>query len=58
MIRNQSRRPGDAALRARLRDLAHERHRFGYRRLFVLLRRDGETASRNKVSRLYRAEGL
>ena len=58
MIRYQSRRPGDAALRARLRDLALERHRFGYRRLFVLLRRDGETASRNKVYRLYRAEGL
>ncbi len=29
-----------------------------YRRLFVLLRRDGEVASRNKVYRLYRAEGL
>ena len=58
MIRYQSRRPDDAALRARLRDLAHERPRFGYRRLFVLLRRDGETARRNKVYRLYRAEGL
>ena len=58
MIRYQPRRPDEAALRARLRDLAHERHRFGYRRLFVLLRRDGEVASRNKVYRLYRAEGL
>lgn len=42
----------------RLHDLAHARHRFGYRRLHVLLRRDGEAASRNKVYRLYRAEGL
>lgn len=58
MIRYRSRRPDDAALRARLRDLAHARHRFGYRRLHVLLRRDGEAASRNKVYRLYRAEGL
>ena len=58
MIRYRSRRPDDAALRARLRDLAHQRHRFGYRRLHVLLRRDGETASRNRVYRLYRAEGL
>ena len=58
MIRYRSRRPDDAALRARLRDLAHQRHRFGYRRLYVLLRRDGEAASRNKVYRLYRAEGL
>ena len=58
MIRYRSRRPDEAALRTRLRDLAHKRHRFGYRRLHVLLRRDGETASRNKVYRLYRAEGL
>ena len=58
MIRYKSRRPDDAALRARLRDLAHPRHRFGYRRLHVLLRRDGEAASRNRVYRLYRAEGL
>ena len=58
MIRYRSRRPDDAALRARLRDLAHQRHRFGYRRLYVLLRRDSEAASRNKVYRLYRAEGL
>jgi putative transposase len=58
MIRYKSRRPDDAALRARLRDLAHQRHRFGYRRLHVLLRRDGEAASRNRVYRLYRAEGL
>ena len=58
MIRYRARRPDEAALRTRLRDLAHQRHRFGYRRLHVLLRRDGETASRNKVYRLYRAEGL
>ena len=57
MIRYRPRRPDDAALRARLRDLAHQRHRFGYRRLHVLLRRDGEAASRNKVYRLYRARG-
>ena len=55
MIRYRSRRPDDTVLRTRLRNLAHARHRFSYRRLFVLLRRDGETASRNRV---YRAEGL
>ena len=37
MIRYGSRRPADAALRERLRALANERRRFGYRRLFVLL---------------------
>ena len=35
----------DTALRVRLRDLANERRRFGYRRFFVLLRREGELTS-------------
>jgi putative transposase len=56
--RDRSQRADDAALRGRLRELAHERRRFGYRRLFVLLRREGERSSRNRVYRLYRAEGL
>lgn len=42
MIRYRSVRPDDSALRNRLRGLAQERRRFGYRRLFILLRRDGE----------------
>ena len=42
MVRYQSQRAPDTALRGRLRDLANERRRFGYRRLFVLLRREGE----------------
>ena len=57
-IRYRSCRPGDAALRGRLRELARERRRFGYRRLFVLLRREGETAGLNRIYRLYREEGL
>ncbi|MBM1175573.1 IS3 family transposase [Microvirga arabica] len=57
-IRYRSCRPNDAALRGRLRELAHARRRFGYRRLFVLLRREGETAGLNRVYRLYREEGL
>lgn len=58
MIRYRSRRPADTALRERLRALANERRRFGYRRLFVLLRRDGEQSGINRVYRLYREEGL
>ena len=58
MIRYQSRRPPDTALRTRLRDLANERRRFGYRRLFVLLRREGEPSGLNRIYRLYREEGL
>jgi transposase InsO family protein len=57
-IRYRSCRPDDAALRGRLRALAQERRRFGYRRLFVLLRREGETAGLSRVYRLYREEGL
>ncbi len=56
--RYRSRRPDDAGLRLRIRDLAHERRRFGYRRLFILLRRDGEASGRNRIYRLYREEGL
>ncbi|WP_404470947.1 IS3 family transposase [Bradyrhizobium ottawaense] len=58
MVRYRSSRPPDAALRGRLRDLANERRRFGYRRLFVLLRREGEPSGINRIYRLYREEGL
>jgi len=58
MVRYRSRRPPDTALRAQLRDLANERRRLGYRRLFVLLRRDGEPSRINRIYRLYREEGL
>jgi putative transposase len=42
MVRYQTQRAPDTALRRRLRDLANERCWFGYLRLFVLLRREGE----------------
>jgi putative transposase len=58
VIRYQSRRGDDADLREKLRDLAHQRRRFGYRRLHILLRRDGHTLNRKKTQRLYREEGL
>ncbi len=58
MIRYRSNRSPDAVLRGRLRDLANERRRFGYRRLFVLLRREGEPSGINRIYRLYREEGL
>ena len=58
MIRYRSCRPPESELRNRLRDLANERRRFGYRRLFILLRREGEPSGINRVYRLYREEGL
>jgi putative transposase len=57
-VRYRARRPDDAALRARLRALADQRRRFGYRRLHVLLRSEGWTMNRKKTQRLYREEGL
>jgi putative transposase len=58
MIRYRSRRPPERELRARLRELANQRRRFGYRRLFILLRREGEPSGVNRIYRLYREEGL
>src|SRR5207253_5063392 len=58
MIRYRSGRPPDTELRARLRDLSNQRRRFGYRRLFILLRDHGEPSGLNRIYRLYREEGL
>ena len=58
MVRYRSRRPPDIELRHRLRDLANQRRRFGYRRLFILLREQGEPSGINRIYRLYREEGL
>ncbi len=42
----------------RLKALAEERRRFGYRRLHVLLRREGHAVNRKRVQRIYREEKL
>jgi putative transposase len=54
------RRPhrAEESLRQRLRELAAARPRFGYRRLHVLLRREGVIINHKRVERLYREEGL
>jgi putative transposase len=46
------------ALRVRLRDLAATRVRYGYRRLHILLRREGWLVNHKRVYRLYQEEGL
>ena len=51
-------RGDDEAVRDRLREVAAERPRFGYRRLHVLLRREGIVVNHKRVARLYREEGL
>jgi putative transposase len=54
----RSRRGDDTALRARLRELAAAKPRWGYQQLHVLLRREGHRVNHKKVLRLYREEGL
>jgi len=48
----------DAAVRARMRELAAIRRRFGHRRLLVLMRREGLVMNHKKFRRLYREERL
>jgi putative transposase len=57
-IRYCSHHPDDGAVRARLRELAAIRRRFGYRRLHILLAREGITMNHKKFRRLYREERL
>jgi putative transposase len=57
-MRDASRRPDDAAIRTRLRELAGIRRRSGYRRLHVLLDREGIRLNHKKLRRLYREERL
>jgi putative transposase len=58
LIRYQSRRPDDKAVRQRLRELAAVRRRFGWRRLQVLLSREGVHMNHKKLRRLYVEERL
>ena len=49
---------GDAELRGKLLELARQKPRYGYRRLHVLLQRQGQAVNVKRVYRLYREEGL
>lgn len=51
-------REKDRHLVERLRSLARERPRFGYRRLQLMLGREGQHVNHKRVYRLYRTEGL
>ena len=57
-LRYQGHRDPQEALRKRLRELAASRVRFGYRRLTVLLRRDGWRVNAKQIYRLYTEESL
>jgi putative transposase len=57
-MRYKTTRADDAGLRQRMKAIAHERRRFGYRRLHVLLKREGYVINHKKLFRLYREEKL
>jgi hypothetical protein len=54
--RYASKRTGDEELRVRLRELASQRRRFGYRRLGLMLKRQGIKLNPEKLYRLYKEE--
>jgi len=57
-VRYLSQRPDDGRLRERMKALADERRRFGYRRLHILLRREGYVVNHKRLFRLYKEERL
>ena len=50
--------PDHPEVRARMREIASERRRFGYRRIGQMLEREGIKMNHKKLRRLYREEGL
>jgi putative transposase len=58
LYRYRSRRPDSAALRARIEAIAAVKRRYGYRRVYWRLRREGWEVNRKRVYRLYRDAGL
>ena len=58
LYRYQPQQGDNAAVSARLVELAADKRRYGYRRLHVLLRREGVAINRKRTYRLYRDAGL
>ena len=57
-IRYVSQKPEEGLLRDRITTLAHEKRRYGYRRIQILLKRDGITINHKKLFRIYKELGL
>jgi len=57
-VRYETSRPDDREVRDRMKAIAQERRRFGYRRLLVMLKREGLVVNHKKLFRLYREEKL
>ena len=58
VVAYQPTRSNDGDLRRRILELARERPRYGYRRIHVLLRREGWSDNRKRTYRIYREEKL
>lgn len=58
MVRYQSKRGDDIALRDAIKRISAERKRFGYRRIHVMIEREGFHVNHKKLRRIYREEGL
>jgi putative transposase len=58
LYRYRSRRPDNAALRSRIEEIAALKRRYGYRRVYLRLRREGWQVNRKRVYRIYRDAGL
>ncbi len=58
MVRHTSIRLDDTMFRERMRAIAHERRSFGYRRIHVLLKREGLAVKHKRLFRHYREERL
>src|SRR5262245_13643757 len=56
--RYRSRRPGQAALEDRIRTICQTRVRYGYRRVHVLLRREGWVINEKRTRRVYNEIGM
>jgi putative transposase len=54
----RSRMDPQTALRHRMREIAHARVRFGYRRIYIMLRREGWDVGKDRFYRVYREENL
>jgi putative transposase len=54
----KSRRLGQAGLEGRIKEICETRVRYGYRRVHVLLRREGWMVNQKKTQRIYRELGL
>ena len=54
----KSRRPDQAGIEARIKDICATRVRYGYRRVHVMLKREGWTVNMKRTYRIYRDLGL